>query len=219
VTFYDLGGTAVNCSFDVVSQKPDVIAHVPFGGGQFFGAMNTTDYDSAGVCGACVEVTRKDSGKSVSLVIVDQCPSDSNPVCKSGHIDMSRAAFLQIGTEAEGYLGTTNGGATGQISWKYVACPAMENISFRLKEPSNQYWNQILVAGHRYPITRLEAFVGGSWQEGVRQSYNYWQVGDGNLGAPPYQVRVTDASGSVIEASLALVAGDQASSAQFPLCQ
>jgi expansin (peptidoglycan-binding protein) len=80
-------------------------------------------------------------------------------------------------------------------------------------------WNQILVEGHRYAIAKLEAQVKGVWQPATRQSYNYWQVGDGNLGAPPYQIRVTDVNGSVIEASLDLVAGDQTSPGQFPVCQ
>jgi expansin len=218
VTFYDLAGP-VNCGFEVVGTTPDVIAHVPFGGGQFFGAMNTADYATAATCGACVEVTRVETGKSVSVMIVDQCPTGSNPVCTPGHIDLSRAAFLEIGQESEGYLGTANGGAVGKISWKYVACSTSEKVSFELKEPTNQYWNQILIEGHRYPIAKLEAEVSGVWKPGVRQSYNYWQVGDGNLGKAPYHVRATDVNGAQIEATIDLKAGEQSSNQQFPACE
>lgn len=220
VTFYtfDMGSSAVNCSFDILGKNPDKVAHVPFGGGQYFGAMNTADYNAAATCGACVHVER-DNGKSVDVMIVDQCPVNGNPVCKTGHIDLSKQAFLQIGTEQEGYLGTTNGGAKGKISWKYVPCPDGEDISFRLKDPSNQYWNQILVEGHRHPITKLEVEIKGVWQAATRQTYNYWQVGAGDLGAAPYHVRVTDVNGQTVEAMLKLQAGDQPSGVQFPVCK
>jgi expansin (peptidoglycan-binding protein) len=213
-----MGSSAVNCGFDILGQNPDTVAHVATGNGKYFGAMNTADYDNAATCGACVEVTR-DGAKKVVVTIVDQCPSAGNPPCKAGHIDLSEEAFLQIGMASEGYLGTGNGGAVGTISWRYVACPVTENVSFRLKEPTNAYWNQILVEGHRYAITKVEVLVNGQWVSAVRQSYNYWQAGNGDMGPAPYQVRVTDVNGDTIETSLNLVAGDQVSSVQFPLCQ
>lgn len=220
VTYYTfaMGSSAVNCGFDIQGQDPDVVAHVDTGGGKWFGAMNTADYDSAATCGACVEVTR-DGGKKVVVTIVDQCPTASNPVCTPGHIDLSKDAFLQIGAEVEGYLGTGNGANVGVISWRYVPCPVAGDVSFRLKEPGNVYWNQILVEGHRYAVAKLEVLVNGQWIPAVRQDYNYWQAGDGNMGPAPYQIRVTDVNGAVITASLDLTAGDQATAAQFPVCQ
>jgi expansin (peptidoglycan-binding protein) len=217
-----MGSSAVNCSYEIKGRNPDVVAHVPFGGGQYFGAMNTADYNTAAVCGACVEVTR-DNGRSVQAMIVDQCPIETNPKCKRGHIDLSKNAFLQIGQEHEGYLGTTNGGAAGKISWKYVPCPTTEDVSFRLKDATNQYWNEIIVEGHRHPIAKLEVQVNGAWQTATRKSYNYFIVGEGNsegnMGPPPYHVRVTDINGSTVEAALELRAGSQTASAQFPACQ
>jgi expansin (peptidoglycan-binding protein) len=220
VTFYtlDMGSTAVNCSYDILGQNPDVIAHVATGNGHHFGAMNTADYDTAAACGACVEITR-DGTKKVVITIVDQCPTPSNPKCTAGHIDLSKEAFLQIGTATEGYLGTGNGAPKGAISWRYVPCPTSEDVSFRLKEPTNQYWNQILVEGHRYAITKVEVLVNGQWVSADRQAYNYWQAGNGNMGPAPYKIRVTDVNGDVIEAQLALAAGDQVTTTQFPICQ
>jgi expansin (peptidoglycan-binding protein) len=214
VTYYtfSMGAAAVNCSFDVLGENPDTVAHVATGNGQWFGAMDATDYADAAVCGACVEITR-DGGKSVVVTIVDQCPG-----CQAGHIDLSEQAFLQLGTASEGYLGTGNGGAVGVISWRYVACPVTEDVSYVLKDPTNQYWNQILVQSHRYAVAKVEVQVSGQWVSAVRQSYNYWQAGSGDIGMPPYQVRVTDINGDVVDAQLALVAGDQASTAQFPTC-
>lgn len=220
VTFYTLsmGAAQVNCSFPVTQVNPDIIAHVDTGGGKYFAAMNTADYNNAATCGACVEVTR-DNNKKVVATVVDQCPTNGNPKCKAGHIDLSQPAFLQIGTQAEGYLGTGNGGAVGSISWKYVPCPTNGDVFFRLKDPANMNWNQILVEGHRYAINKLEVMVNGQWQNGTRQSYNYWQVGNGNMGSPPYKVRVTDVNGDIVQAQLNLVAGDQPANAQFPVCQ
>src|SRR5262249_48964535 len=122
VTWYtlDQGSQAVNCSYDVLRRNPDAVAHVPFGGGAYFAAMNTQDYATAATCGACVEVTR-DGTRKVSVMVVDQCPVASNPKCTAGHIDLSQEAFKQIGTVQEGYLGTSHGGAVGHISWRYIS--------------------------------------------------------------------------------------------------
>jgi hypothetical protein len=196
VTWYTLsqGSQAVNCSYDIVRRNPDAVAHVPFGGGAYFAAMNTQDYAAAATCGACVEVTR-DGTRKVSVTVVDQCPIATNSKCTAGHIDLSQEAFKQLGTVDEGYLGTSHGGAKGHISWRYIPCPVTENVSFRLKE------------------------AGGTWQAAARQPYNYWQVGTGNLGAAPYRVRATDTNGAALEARLDLRAGDQGAGSQFPECR
>ncbi len=220
VTWYTLeqGSTAVNCSYDIVRRAPDAVANVPFGGGAYFGAMNTADYANAATCGACVEVTR-DGSRTVDVMIVDQCPTSTNPKCTAGHIDLSQAAFEQIGTVDEGYLGTSHGGAVGHISWKYIACPLTTPVTFRLKDASNTSWNQILVQGHRNLLAKVEVDVNGGWQAATRESYNYWQLGGGDLGAAPYHVRATDVDGATIEASLKLQGGDQSSGLQFPQCR
>ncbi|WP_437588521.1 expansin EXLX1 family cellulose-binding protein [Sorangium sp. So ce1000] len=219
VTFYtlDMGSTEVNCSYPITGRNPDIVGHVPFGGGQYFAAMNTADYNAAAMCGACVEVSR-DNGRKVQAMVVDQCPIATNPKCTAGHIDLSKAAFLQIGEEREGYLGTTHGGAAGKISWRYIPCPTTEPVSFRLKDASNKYWNEILVEGHAHPIEKLEVEINGTWKTATRQSYNYFVVGDGNMGNAPYHVRATDINGSTVEAMLDLKAGNQPASAQFPAC-
>jgi expansin (peptidoglycan-binding protein) len=224
VTYYTFsqGSTAVDCSYAILASSAnggtDTVAHVSTGNGTYFGAMNTADYNNAATCGACVEITR-DGTRTVTVTIVDQCPYDpNNPACRPGHIDLSQAAFEQIGSDAEGYLGTGNGGAVGVISWRYVPCPTSEDLSFQLKEPTNDYWNQILVQGHINPITNVEVQVGADWQSLPRQSYNYW--GNGSIGSAPYQVRVTDINGAQEVATLQQIAGDQDSSVQFPLyCQ
>src|SRR5690606_33296401 len=101
ITWYrfDQGTTAlgdVNCSYGI-HESPDRVNHVATGDGQYFGAINTADYANSAACGACVEIQRVDTGQSVTVTIVDQCPIGSNPKCVAGHIDLSQAAFQQLG--------------------------------------------------------------------------------------------------------------------------
>jgi expansin len=217
VTYYYFaqGSSEVNCSYAITGQNPDRVAHIATGdGGTLFGAMNTTDYANSAVCGACVEVTR-DGGRSVVITIVDQCPVATNPKCTKGHIDLSVAAFDQLGNRGnEGYLGTGNGGMAGSISWKYVACPTPENISFRLKEPDNEAWNQLLVQSHKYPIQSVS--INGT--PAARQPHNYWEPPDGDMGKAPYEVKVTDVNGGVVTSWIEHAAGDIDSGLQLS-CQ
>jgi expansin (peptidoglycan-binding protein) len=207
VTYYYFaqGSSEVNCSYAITGSNPDKVAHIVTGDGQYFGAMNTTDYNNSAMCGACVEVTR-DGNRKVVITIVDQCPVATNPKCQKGHIDLSVAAFDQIGNRGggEGYLGTGNGGMAGNISWKYVECPIESEVTFRLKEPDNANWNQLLVQGHKFPLQSVE--ING--QPTTRQAYNYWEPPDGDMGKEPYEVKVTDVNGGVITTYIEHAAGD-----------
>lgn len=212
------GSKAVNCSYAITGNNPDTVEFVTYGAGQYFAALNTADYSTASMCGACVEVTR-DGGRTVTATVVDQCPVGSNPKCKAGHLDLSKAAFLQVGSEGEGYLGTGNGGAAGAISWKYVPCNVQGNVFVRFKEPANKFWNELLVENHRNPIERFEILAGTAWLQGTRQLYNYWNWGN-TLGLPK-QIRITDIHGAVIEANLGYPTdgtGRVELAAQFPTC-
>jgi expansin (peptidoglycan-binding protein) len=131
----------------------------------------------------------------------------------AGHIDLSQAAFLELGALDDGYLGQRAG--VGQITWEYVPCPTTGNVEFRLKEPSNAGWNQVIVEGHDNPIVSVEVQVGGSWVSAVRHPYNFWEPPGGNMGSLPYHVRATDNNGDSVEASLTLTSGSQDSGQQF----
>jgi expansin (peptidoglycan-binding protein) len=199
--WFDQGSAEVNCSFEITGRNPDKVAHVTTGEGRFFGAMNTSDYNTAAMCGACVEVTR-DGGRKVTITIVDQCPIGTNPKCTAGHIDLSRDAFHEIGADNEGHLGTGNGGATGNISWRYVPCPVTGNVIFKWKKGAegDQYWDELLVQNTPYAITSVE--IDG--QPATRKEYNYWEPPAGVISTSKdtYRVRVTDVKGSVIEATI-----------------
>jgi len=218
-TFYtfSMGTSLVNCSFGTHQGNPDRVDFVATGDGQYFAAINTADYNTAATCGACIEVTR-DGNRRVTVTVVDQCPVATNSKCRPGHLDLSRAAFLQIGSESEGYLGTSNGGMHGQISWKYVPCENDGNVHFRLKEPTNQNWNQLLVENYKFAITKVEVRVNGTWVNATRHEYNFWEPPNGTFGSPPYRVRVTDINGTVLEDLVDLASGDQEAENQMT-CQ
>ncbi len=212
VTYYTfaMGTTLVNCSYATHVGSPDTVDFVATNSGQYFAAINTSDYNTAATCGACIEVTR-DGNRKVTVTVVDQCPIATNPKCKAGHLDLSRAAFQQIGnTGNEGYLGTGNGGDVGSISWKYVPCTPNGNVHLKLKEPTNQFWNEVLVENASYAINKVEVLVNGAWVNAVRGAHNYWQPPEGIFGnVLPYRVRVTDINGTVLETTVDLEAGDQ----------
>jgi len=215
--WFDQGTVQVNCGHPELGRNPDRLDYVETNDGQNFGAMNTADYDTAATCGACVELTR-DGNKKTTITIADRCPIETNPKCKAGHIDLSRPAMDALrNSGSEGYLGTGNGGEQGQISWKYVPCPTGSNVFLTLKEPENLYWNQVMVAGNRWAIERLEVLVNGTWTDAVREPHNYWLPPEGVMGATsPYRVRVTDINGSIVEAPVALmVPGGQDTGVQF----
>jgi expansin (peptidoglycan-binding protein) len=215
VTYYTfaMGSSEVNCSYQILGNNPDRVAHIYTGEGRFFGAMNTTDYNNAAMCGACVEVTR-DGGRKVVVTIVDQCPVATNPKCQAGHIDLSLEAFRQIGSDGEGHLGTGNGGATGNISWQYVQCPVgNQNVMYRLKEPEREDWNELLVQGHLFPIASVE--IDGA--QATRKAYNYWEP-PGNMGKGPWIIKVTDIAGGVIESYVSRTEGELDAQTQFT-CQ
>jgi expansin len=179
-----------------------------------FAAMNTQNYDTAGACGACVEMNYQ--GRSVTVTVVDECPIGSNPTCTAGHIDLSRGAWNQLTNNAPG---TQIFG----VNWRMVPCNTDDNVSFQLKEATNEYWNQFLVRNHRYPIARAEVEMEpGRWVEARRENYNYWLPTEGNNGEGgdmgTYRVRVTDINGGVIEEQLELRGGVQAGNGQFA-CQ
>ena len=221
VTFYTLAqgsNGVVHCSYEVTGQNPDVIAHNPNGGGQYFGAMNTADYNGAHTCGACVEVTR-DGSRKVVVQIVDECPSATNSKCVRGHIDLSQNAFTQIGTTTEGFLGTGNTlqgqrASVGSISWRYVACPVTGNVFARVK-PGNQ--NELFIENLVVPVKSVS--VNGQVSN-LLQTYNGWNFGNTNL-ATGNTISITDINNQVISFPLGNMMQnfDNDSGKKFPTCQ
>jgi len=144
-------------------------------------AMNNTDYANSAVCGGCILLTGP-SG-SVTVRIVDRCPE-----CAPGDVDLSAEAFALIANPADGRV---------PISWYDVACDVDGPIVYRFKEGSSQWWTAIQVRNTRWAVSKLEVKVNGAYQSIPRESYNYFV--ESGLGVGPYDIRVTDVWGHVLE--------------------
>ena len=57
--------------------------------------QNSSNFENNKYCGGCVQLTN--GGNSVIATVIDECPHDSNPLCTSGHLDVSKAAFDRLG--------------------------------------------------------------------------------------------------------------------------
>lgn len=179
-----------NCGFD---KSADLMV----------AAMNHTDYAASAVCGECVQIDGP-SG-SVTVRIVDQCPE-----CKPGDIDLSAEAFAKM---ADPKLGRV------KISWKVVSCGVSGPIQYRFKEGANAYWTALQIRNSQNAILQVEAMKGGAYEKLMRADYNYFIDASG-LGPGPYQFRVTDVYGHVLE-DPAIPFGEAqtfSGAAQFPAC-
>jgi expansin (peptidoglycan-binding protein) len=219
----------VNCSFNGTRSFPgddrgaqDRVAYIQ--DPTLFGALNSAQYAGGAACGACVAINPingANGGQPVIITIADSCnPANNNPTCTSGHIDLSRAAYQRVTNAADNDF--------SGITWRFVPCAGVDTVEFELKEPSNQYWNEFLVVGHKYPIVRAEVMMAdgpaagsadGTWVNAQRGDYNYWRIPAGNGMAEgamgTYRVRVTDINGGIVEEQLELRPGLQGGSAQF----
>ena len=189
-TYYDATG-AGNCSFPATP------------GDLMVGAMNQTDYQGSAACGSCAQIDGPDG--SVTVRIVDRCPE-----CKPGDIDLSPEAFAKLAPLEKGRIG---------ISWRTVACPVAGNLVYHFKDGSNPWWTAVQVRNHRYPIASFEVKKDGAYTKIQRLDYNYF-VDDKGMGPGPYEFRVTDVLGNVIEDSGIPSLDDQDASGagQFPGC-
>ncbi len=168
-TYYNADGTG-NCSFDA---SPDDL---------MVAALNAPDYQSAALCGACLQVTGPNG--SVTVRVVDQCPE-----CARGDLDLSPQAFQMLAPLAAGRI---------PITWHQVACDVTGPIAYHFKDGANAYWTAIQIRNHRYPIAKLEALQDGAYVNIPRLDYNYF-VQESGLGPGPYTLRVTDTRGHTVE--------------------
>jgi expansin (peptidoglycan-binding protein) len=189
-TYYNADGTGA-CSFDA-SPNDLLVA-----------AMNAPDYANAAWCGACLEVTGPMG--MVTVRVVDECPG-----CQSGDLDLSPQAFQMIAPLSAGRV---------SIMWHEVPCNLSGPIDYHFKDGSNPYWTAIQIRNHRYPIAKVEAMVGTTYQDIGRVNYNYF-VDTAGLGNGPYALRVTDTRGHVLEDTGVPLGNNTTSpgAAQFPAC-
>ena len=118
---------------------------------------SSSNFDTVTSCGACVEITGQ-NGKKIVATVIDECPLSSNPLCTSGHLDLSTQAFDQLGYSVGNPSGTT---------WKFVACPVKGNI-----QAVNNSSGQVYLQNSVYPISTVNG-------QGPT-NYGYFNVSPGN---------------------------------------
>jgi expansin len=191
-TYYDADGSG-NCSFPATP------------GDLLVAAMNQTDYGASAACGACIRATGP-SGE-VTVRIVDRCPE-----CPAGDVDFSPEAFEQIAELSAGRV---------DISWQWVPCEVDGPVRYHFKDGSNPFWTAVQVRNHRHRVASF-AFrpAGGSeWIDVQRLEYNYFVYPEG-MGDGPYDFRVTDVYGGVIEDTGVALGDDveRSGASQMPVC-
>ena len=127
------------------------------------------------------------------MTVVDSCPD-----CEAGHIDLSPEAFARIADPAAGSTKMTLTGVHNPMPAK--------DLSFKVKEGSQQWWLALLPIDHGNPLASVELKAGGGWRSLSRSDYGYWIAE--NAGTGPFTVRLTDVYGAQATATgIRLAAG------------
>ncbi len=147
-------------------------------------AMNRPDYNSMNLAGAYLEVTDKD-GDKINVMVTNELPEGN-----SGDLDLSIQAFGAIEPLETGIM---------NVTWKIIPLPTSEPIYYKFKSGSSQYWVEVQVRNHRYPIKSVEYLnANGEYVALERKAYNYYCAPSGMGSAGPYTFRVTDMYGHVL---------------------
>ena len=198
ITVYNLATPMVGCHWPT-STLP-----------QYYGAMNEFDWNTAGVCGACVEITNSQNQRKLTVQIVDQCPKQGNEQwCFEGshHIDLNGSAYSA--------LGANNNPA---ISWKYVACEPQGNIKYYFDEGSQQYYLAVSPLNYKNPLAKVEVKKGGTYQALTRSTWNMFELSMG-AGTGELTFRLTDIYNHVVTDTVTMTPGQTVNgNAQFAAC-
>ncbi|OJD32601.1 carbohydrate-binding module family 63 protein [Diplodia corticola] len=148
-------------------------------------ALSDANWDTAGNCGACVKVTRPSSGKSLTAMVVDQCPG-----CGTNHLDLFQDGFMLLGTASEGII---------DVSWDFVKCGITTPITLKNKEGTSAYWfsMQVVNSNERVKSLQVSTDGGSTWKDTTRKEYNFFENQSG-FGTDTVAVKVTGVSGKTI---------------------
>jgi len=185
ITTYNLATSMVACHYPT-STLP-----------QYYGAMNEFDWNSSGVCGACVEITNSQNQNKLVVQITDECPLKGNEQwCTQGshHIDLNGAAYSA--------LGANNNPA---ITWKYVPCTSTGNLKYYFDKASQQYYLAVTPMNAKNPVAKMEVQVKGTYMALTHTNYNTYELTMG-AGTGALNFRVTDIYNHVITEAVTLSA-------------
>jgi expansin (peptidoglycan-binding protein) len=194
---YDTGFVKGRITF--YSQSPAVACDIPESEWpQYTAALSEKHFQNGLACGATANI--KNGSKEIQVMIVDLCPKQGNEQWCSGdlpHFDLGGAtAFSQLENIDVGVK---------EVQIQFVPTPVGDTpVKLHLKDGINAYWFAIQVLNHRYPVSKLEIQdpKTGSWITGQRKAdlWNYWVFTFTGTGLMiPYQIRITDQYGQVIE--------------------
>jgi expansin (peptidoglycan-binding protein) len=178
-TYYAADGSG-HCGYDKSPDDMDVAA------------MDMPEFNNSAMCGACAEVEGPNG--TVRVRIVDSCPE-----CNTGHLDLSKQAFVKIAPIEAGRVTTR---------WRLVSCAVQGPVRYRIKEGSSKDWTAIQVRNHLLPIQKMEWMKNGSWVNVPRESYNYFVASSG-MGNGPVQLRITATDGQQLEDTLPAIEANQ----------
>jgi hypothetical protein len=180
------------------------VANMGLAKNTYFAAIpGQNGFDSKSHCGECVQITGQ-NGKQLIATIIDECPFGSdggNSACAanpSGHLDLSRDAFNQLGYPTGNPSGT---------NWKFVPCPVAGNLVARVK-PGNP--NELFIENTILNITGV--------QGASRTSYGAWHF-NSNL-SEGQQLQLTDQANRTVTITLSTTtqSQNQDTGVQFPGC-
>ncbi len=173
-TYYSTAGSAPGaCSFPTSENLTYICA------------VNSTQYNTAAMCGACLQVSGT-LGQQIVYVV------DEGNSLGTNALDMNQAAF-------EAIVGNANLG-TGTVTWKVVSCPlASYPLELTQATGSNPWYLNYTIHRSVNPIDSVEVLISGIWNAMTRQSYNGWTAASftpNNVTIA--DVRVTDIFGEKI---------------------
>lgn len=199
------GGSSQSGPNDTI---PNIASMSPASDKYFAAIPGQNGFDSRFNCGACVQLTGQ-NGKMIIATITDECPygnDGGNSVCganASGHLDLSTAAFDQLGYSV---------GDPKNTNWKFVPCPVTGNIILQIKNGNN---NEFFIQNS---ILAVKSVARGT-EMATMQKYGAWHFGsalsEGDM------LTLTDSSSRTItiEVKSTAMGQNQDTMSQFPRCQ
>ncbi len=213
-TYGPLSPGTGNCGFPGGSYDPNLYA-----------AIHYSDYANGLACGACAAVQDAASGGSVTVMVVDNCPS-----CSTAHqLDLGPAAWNTLTNNAMPGVAT--------ITWNFMPCPLSlmtgdtnGTIQWEWKSGCSIDYDPIQFLDMAIPVT------GVSFSNSVTGTYTplqlgssgvggaeYWGAPSGNLNSTtgPFYFDTTDAHGDSVTIGPVTVGYCgvlNSTSSQFPGC-
>lgn len=169
--------------------------------GMFYGAVDTSLYDTASRCGTCMRLMA--GGVSVEVKVIDTLPPSMN----------AHGSTIAIDPGAQSIL--SPGGGNPDVQFSFIPCPVTGNIRVAFKgalDPS------VLVMDHRNELKSVQLVTAGTTRNMTRQTYNVWTT-TGTFGGGRVSLVLTDVFGNAVRTpDMPLSTAFADTGQQFPRC-